>query len=319
VSLSAIVSTGWGKVAAATLLLSLPLLGSHLASNVRVSVSFQGEVPGLRYRNDPGSLFIRSSTNFETQLGQSTPAALAGTVEYLEERFGIETTCPVVPVIDVFRSDFLTGNIVMADGAWAFYTADDLAGGPCPTTNLDPRQPSFYLETILQRGSYTVDLSVGPLHLPISPSAKIVQVLVLPAKPGLVVGGTYAAEHGAYTLVPISPADLTVPFDDMIFGTMRLEWGGFREDIALESLEPNTTSPAGHKSQTLLLDSPRFGTGVYVADYSAMAPYLTPRRVNFRYQGSALFPFNPATDVHAHCVSDFSDPANLKICPDSAP
>jgi hypothetical protein len=338
VSLSAIVSTGWGKVAAASLLLSLPLLGSHFASDARVSVSFQGEVPGLRFRNDPGSLFVRSSTNFETQLGQSTPAALAGTVEYLEERFGIETSCPVVPVVDVFRSNFLTGNIVMADGAWAFYTDADLAGGPCPVTTLEPRQPSFYLETILQRGTYTVDVELGGLHFPISPSAKIVQVLILPSKSGIVVGGTYAAEHGAYTLVPISPADLTVPFDDMIYGTMRLDWGHFREDIALESLEPNTTSPAGNKSQTLLLSSPRFGTGIYVADYSASAvswaadpeltgnpvlgiprnPILTPRRVNFRYQGRALFPYEPASGVHVACVSDFSNPANLKVCPADA-
>lgn len=338
-NLPAIATTGWGKVAAATMLLSLPILGSHLANDVRISVSYQGEVPGLRFRSDPDSLFVRSATNFETQLGQSTPAQLNGAVEFLDERYGIETTCPLVPVVDVFHSDFLTGNIVMTDGAWALYTASDLAGGPCPVTTLEPRQPSFYLETILQRGNYTVDVDVGRLSLPLEPRAKIVQVLILPAKPGIVVGGTFAVEHGPYTLKAINPADLTTPFDDLIYGTLRVEWAGLREDIAIESLEPDTTSPAGYKSQTLLMQSPRLGTGVYVVDYAASAvswasdpeiignpvlgiprnPILTPRRVNFRYQGRALFPYQPSRDVNAPCVSDFSDPANLKICPADVP
>jgi hypothetical protein len=339
-SLPAVLSSGWAKLAVAGVFLTVPFAGSLFSSSdVRLSVSYQGEVPGLRFRNDAGSLFKRSKTIFETELGRSTPTVLNETTEFLEERYGIETTCPLVPVVDVFRSDFLTGNIVMTDGAWALYTAEDLAGGPCPETTLEPRQPSFYLETILQRGPFRADLEVGQIHVPFEPAVKIVQVLVLPAKPGLELGGTYAVEHGAYTLVPLSPADLTVPYDDILYGYMRLSWGSLREDIQIESLEPNTTSPAGYKSQTLLFASPTFGTGVYVADYAAMAtswaadpeltgnpvlgiprnPILTPRRVNFRYQGRARFPYVPSHGVHAPCVSDFSDPANLKICPADVP
>lgn len=332
-------SSGWTKPAVAGVLLAVPAFFGALASDVRLGVSFQGEVPGLRYRNDPDSLFVRSAHNFETQVGQSTPAMLAETTEYLEERFGFTTHCPLVPVVDVFRSDFATGHVVMTDGAWAMYTDADLAGGPCPVTTLEPRQPSFYLETILQRGSYRVDLALGVLRLPIEPSVKIVQALVLPAKAGLVTGGTFAAEHGAYELVPLNPADLTEPFDDLIYGTMRLDWGRFHEDIHVESLEPDTTSPSGYKAQTLLMQSHTFGTGIYQADYAAMAvswaadpeltgnpllgiprnPILTPRRVYFRYQGQAVFPYSPAHGVHAPCVSDFGDPSNLRICPSDVP
>jgi hypothetical protein len=159
-------------------------------------------------------------------------------------------------------------------------------------------------------------------------------VLVLPGKPGLELGGTYAAEHGSYTLVPITPADLTVPYDDIIYGYMRLSWGSLREDIQIESIEPNGTTAAGYKTQTLLLSSPTFGTGVYVADYAAMAvswapdpelignagiglpanPILTPRRVNFRYQGRARFPYAPSQGVHAPCVADATH-----FCPPSLP
>jgi hypothetical protein len=339
-SFPAVLSSGWAKLAVTGVFLTIPLVGVFAHTDTRLSVSFQGEVPGLRFRNDPGSLFKRSATNFETELGRSTATVLADTTEYLEERFGIETTCPLVPVVDVFHSDFLTGHIVMTDGAWALYTAEDLAGGPCPVTTLEPRQPSFYLETILQRGNYRVDLEIASIRVPVEPQVKIVQVLVLPSKPGIELGGTYAAEHGDYTLVPINPADLTTPFDDIIFGYMRLSWGGsVREDIHVESLEPNHTSPAGYKAQTLLFQSPTFGTGIYVADYAAMAvswaadpeiignpvlgiprnPILTPRRVNFRYQGRARFPYNPSHGVHSPCVSDFSDPSNLKICPSTLP
>jgi hypothetical protein len=340
-SLPAVLSSGWAKLAVTGVFLTIPFAGNLFANtDVRLGVSYQGEVPGLRFRNEPGSLFKRSATIFETELGRDTATVLGDTTEFLEERFGIETTCPLVPVVDVFRSDFLTGNIVITDGAWALYTAADLEGGPCPATTLEPRQPSFYLETILQRGTYRVDLEVAQIRLPFEPNVKIVQVLVLPAKPGIELGGTYAAEHGSYTLVPISPADLTVPFDDILFGYMRLSWGNsLREDIQIESIEPNSTSPAGYKSQTLLFSSPTFGTGIYVADYAAMAvswdadpeltgnpvlgiprnPILTPRRVNFRYQGRARFPYTPSVGVHAPCVSDFSDPANLRICPPTLP
>lgn len=338
-SLPAVLSSGWAKMAITGVFLTIPFAGFLANTDVRLGVSYQGEVPGLRFRDDPASLFKRSATVFETELGKSTQTVLGEATEYLEERFGVESPCPLVPVVDVFRSDFLTGNIVLTDGAWALYTADDLAGGPCPVTTLEPRQPSFYLETILQRGNYRVDLEIGPVRLPVEPQVKIVQVLVLPAKPNLVVGGTYAAEHGAYTLVPIDPSDLTVPFDDLIYGYMRLSWGNLRETIQIESLEPNHTSPSGYKAQTLLFASPTFGTGIYVADYAAMAtswapdpeltgnpvlgiprnPILTPRRVNFRYQGRARFPYDPGDGVHAPCVSDFSDPANLKICPSTLP
>lgn len=343
-SLPAVLSSGWAKLAVTGVLLTLPFAGGYLTNaDVRVGVSFQGEVPGLRFRSAPGSLFKRAANVFETELGKSTPTVLGETMEFLEERYGIESTCAPTPVIDVFRSDFLTGNFVLTDGAWALFTPADLEGRPCPVHTLDPvlegRQPSFYLETILQRGNYRVDLEVGAVHFPLEPQVKIVQVLVLPAKPGLELGGTYVAEHGPYTLVPLNAADLTVPFDDLIYGYMRLSWGSLREDVQLESLEPNTTSPAGYKSQTLLLQSPVFGTGIYVADYAAMAvswapdpeltgnpqiglprnPILTPLRVNFRYQGRARFGYVPSRGVHAPCVSDFSDPSNLKICPNDVP
>lgn len=333
-------STTWARTATVGVAMVVPYFAGHFRNDVRLSVSLQDEVPGLRFRSDPDSLFVRSATVFENRLGMNTASVLGDTHEYLEERFGIEASCPPIPVVDVFNSDFLTGDIRLTDGAWALYTDSDLAGGPCPTTTLEPRQPSFYLETILQRGDYRVDLELGGFRLPIEPDVELVQVLVLPAKPGLVVAGTFAAEHGSYELAPIAPADLTVPFDDLVFGYMRVDFGhGAREVIHFESLEPDTTSPSGYKAQTLLLESPTFGTGIYSADYAAMAtswapdpeltgnpvlgiprnPILTPRRVNFRYQGRALFPYAPESGVHSPCVDDFSDPANLRICPASVP
>lgn len=333
-------STTWARTATLGVAMVVPYFAGHFRSDIRLGVSFQGEVPGLRFRSDADSLFQRSATVFESRLGMNTGEVLGDTGEYLEERFGVEASCAPIPVVDVFRSNFLTGDIRLTDGAWALYTDADLAGGPCPTTTLEPRQPSYYLETIRQRGDYRVDLEFGGFALPIEPDVELIQVLVLPAKPGLVVGGTFAAEHGAYTLNAISPADLTVPFDDMIFGYMRVDFGrGVREIIHFESLEPDTTSPSGYKAQTLLLESPTFGTGIYSADYAAMAvswapdpeltgnavlgiprnPILTPRRVNFRYQGRANFPYVPAHGAHSVCVSDFSDPANLKICPNDVP
>jgi len=333
-------SSTWARTATLGVAMVVPYFAGHFRSDIRIGVSFQGETPGLRFRSDPDSLFVRSATIFESRLGMNTSEVLGSTGEYLEERFGITSSCAPIPVVDVFRSNFLTGDIRLTDGAWALYTDADLAGGPCPTTTLEPRQPSYYMETILQRGDYRVDLELGGFRLPVEPDVELVQVLVLPAKAGLVAGGTFAAEHGAYELHAIAPADLTVPFDDMIFGYMKLDFGhGVREIVHFESLEPDTTSPSGYKSQTLLLESSTFGTGIYAADYAAMAtswapdpeltgnpvlgiprnPMLTPRRVNFRYQGRALFPYEPSHGVHAPCVDDFSDPLNLKICPASVP
>ncbi|MCA9576627.1 MAG: hypothetical protein R3B40_12480 [Polyangiales bacterium] len=279
------------------------------------------------------------TTVFEEVAGQDTPTILGETVQFLAERYGVIAACAPVPVIDINNSDFITGNFVLADGAFALYTADDLAGGPCPQTNLDPRQPSFYLETIEQSGDFEVSLSARGIPLPIHSDVTLVQVLILPAKSGLVLGGTYAADHGPYELIPLDPSDLTVPYDDLLYGTMVVDWRARRTLIHFESLEPNTTTPAGGKRQTMLLESPLFGTGVYEATYRAMArswaedpeltgnpvigvprnPILTPRRVDFRYHGAARFPYVPETGVHAPCESDFSDPAHLEICPSSAP
>lgn len=315
------------------------LSAGAITGETRLTIDFSGDVAGLRYRQDPDSLFRRSATVFEEVAGQSTPAILGETLQYLDERFGVVAACPPVPVIDINRSDFLTGNFVLADGAFALYTADDLAGGPCPQTNLDPRLPSFYLETIAQTGDYEVALRVRGIPLPIQTDVTLVQVLILPAKDGLVVGGTYAEDHGPYELQELDPSDLTVPFDDLLYGTMVLDWR-FREHlIHFESLEPNTTTPAGGKRQTLLMNSSIFGTGVYEVAFRAMArewaedpeltgnpvigiprnPILTPRRIDFRYHGAARFPYAPETGVHAPCESDFSDPLRLEICPATAP
>lgn len=319
--------------------LALPLFLGHQGGPIRFSIDFQGEVPGLRYRNEPGSLFKRSATAFETELGMSTAAELQGAVNYLATRYGIQAACPPMPMVDVFRSDFMTGNIVMTDGAWAIYTEQDLGGMGCPQSSLDPRQPTFYFETIVQKGDFHVDMSVGEIAVPVHPDVKLVQVLMLPARAGIQLGGTYAAEHGPYELVPIQPADLTEPYDDLLYGEMRFSWGRFHETVHFESIEPNTTTPMGGKRMTFGLSHPRFGTGIYEATYNAYAtswgpdpeltgnaalgiprnPILTPRTINFRYTAAGRFPHSPSYNVHSPCTNDFSNPANLAICPPDVP
>jgi len=323
--------------------LAVPLFsfGQYTPDSVRMSIRLADEVPGLRYRDDPDSLFRRSATVFEDELGMSTEDELSGAVAFLADRFGIVAACPLMPVLDIAHSDFLSGNIVFTDGAHALYVEEDLAGGPCPASPFDPRQPSFYLETISQKGDYTVDLAIDSFHLPVAPSATFVQVLVLPVKTGLALGGSYFEDHGPYELIPLAPADLTEPYDDILYGELRLSWFGgfFSETVHFESLEPNTTTPAGGKRNTFRLESDAWGTGFYEATYRAMAtewaedpeltgnpvlgiprnPILTPRYVNFRYEGTGDFPFDPATFAHAPCQSDFSDPNHLEICPPGIP
>jgi hypothetical protein len=312
---------------------------SGLLSNTHFTVRFDDETPGLRFRNDPDSLFVRSATVFEEETGQSTATVLNEAMSFLSTRYGLQAACPPVPVVDVNKSNFLTGQIVMAAGAWGFYRAVDLAGGPCPATNLDPRQPVLFMETIRQQGDYDVDMEIRNIPLLWTPDVTIVQVLILPFKTNTMLGGTFAAEHGDYTLEEIFPADLTTPFDDVLYGTMVLDWGMFRHKVGFRALEPNTTTPSGAKRQTLLLQSSLFGTGVYDVAYSAFAiawaedpeltgnpvigvprnPILTPSVINFRYTGTATFPYDPATGVHATCTNDFSNPSHLRICPDNVP
>jgi hypothetical protein len=320
-------------------MLAIPLTG--LLSDVHMTVRFNDETPGLRFRDDPESLFVRKATAFEEEAGQSTAQVLADAMEWLGTRYGVEAACPATPVVDVFNSDFTTfpPTILFTNGAWAFYTEADLEGGPCPQTTLDPRQPTFYMETIRQQGDFDVDLQIAGVPVLWTPDVTIVQVLVLPNKPGIALGGTYAEEHGDYVLNPLNPADLTAAYDDFIYGTMVLDWGILTRKIHVESIEPNTTTPAGTKRMTLLLDSDTFGTGLYEANYAAFAiewdadpeltgnaalgvprnPILTPSRIHFHYTGTATFPFDPATYVHATCTNDFSDPSNLRVCPPGVP
>jgi len=318
-------------------MLLFPLGGT--LSNLHFSVRFDDETPGLRFRSDPGSHFTRSATAFETETGRSTATILADAVDYLDDRYGITAACPPVPAVDLNNSDFINGIIVMVDGAWGIYRSEDLMGGPCPTTTLDPRTPALYLETIRQEADYDVDMEINGLPLLWTPDVSIIQVLVLPIKDGIELGGTWADEHGSYELTELNPAVLTDPYDDVIFGVMKLDWGFFRHQIEFESLEPNTTTPMGAKRQTLLLTSSLFGTGVYDAAYSAFAtswaedpeltgnpvlgiprnPYLVPKTINFRYVGTATFPYDPATSVHSICTNDFSNPSHLKICPENVP
>jgi hypothetical protein len=318
-------------------LLTISLTG--FLSNLHFTVRFADVTPGLRFRSDPDSLFVRSATVFETTSGESTPTKLAQAMSFLSTRYGLTAACPPVPVVDIPNSNFFTGNIVLVNGAWAFYRTEDLNGGPCPATNLDPRTPALFMETIRQSGDFEVEMSVSGIPILWTPDWSTVQVLMLPFKDHLVVGGTYAAEHGFYELNEINPADLTSPFDDVLLGTMVLDWGWFKRNIAFESIEPNTTTPSGAKRQTLLLNSSLFGTGIFDVSFSAFAtdwapdpeltgnpqigvprnPILTPRHINFRYVGTATFPFDPATYVHATCHNDFSNPNFLQICPPNVP
>jgi hypothetical protein len=322
-----------------SVMLAVPLIGS--LSDVNLTVRFNDETPGLRFRDDPDSLFVRSATVFEDDAGQSTPDVLADAMAWLGTRYGVEAACPATPVVDVFNSDFTTvpPTILFTNGAWAFYTEADLEGGACPQTSLDPRQPTFYMETIRQEGDFDVDIAIGGLPLLWGPDVSIIQVLVLPNKPGIELGGTYVAEHGAYTLNALNPADLLTPYDDFIYGTMVLDWGLFTQNIHVESLEPDTVRPMGEKNMTLLLESDTYGTGLYEASYAAFAlewdadpeltgnaalgiprnPILTPSRINFHYTGTATFPFDPASFTHATCTNDFSDPNNLRVCPAGVP
>jgi hypothetical protein len=320
-------------------MLAFPFAGA--LSNVHLTVRFDDETPGLRFRDDPESLFVRDATVFEDEAGQDTAQVLADAMAWLGTRYGVEAACPATPVVDVFNSDFTTfpPTVLFTNGAWAFYTEADLAGGACPQTTLDPRQPTFYMETIRQQGDFDVDLEVGGIPVLFSPDATIVQVLVLPNKPGIALGGTYADAYGDYVLNPLNPADLLTPYDDFIYGTMVLDWGFFTQKIHVESIEPDTVTPAGGKRMTLQLESDTFGTGLYEATYAAYAlewdadpeltgnaalgvprnPILTPSRINFHYVGTATFPFDPATYVHSVCTNDFSDPNNLRICPTGVP
>jgi hypothetical protein len=318
-------------------MLFLPISG--MLSNLHFTVRFDDETPGLRFRDEPGSHFERSATMFEQETGRSTATVLADSVDFLATRYGLVAACPPVPAVDLTNSDFINGNIVMVDGAWGIYRTEDLAGGPCPTTTLDPRSPALYLETIRQKADYDLDMQINGLPILWTPDVSIVQVLVLPILDGLELGGTWADEHGYYELTELNPAVLTDPYDDVIFGVMVLDWGFFEHQIELESLEPNTTTPAGAKRQTLLMTSSLFGTGVYDVALSAFAtewdedpeatgnpaigiprnPYLTPSRINLRYVGTATFPFDPATSAHALCTNDFSDPMHLEICPENVP
>ncbi len=319
------------------IMLALPFSGA--LSDLHFTVRFDDETPGLRFRDDPDSLFVRSATIFEEETGRSTATVLGDAVEFLATRYGIEAACPPVPAVDFNRSDFINGNIVMVDGAWGIYRAEDLNGGPCPTTTLDPRVPGLYLETIRQKADFDVDMELAGIPLLWTPDVTLVQVLVLPIDAAVELGGTWADEHGGYALTALNPALLTDPYDDFIFGVMVLDWGIYEHQIEFASLEPNTTTPSGAKRQTLVLNSDLFGTGIYDVSLSAFAtewaedpeltgnpvlgiprnPYLTPSRINFRYVGTATFPFDPATSAHSTCTNDFSDPARLRICPENAP
>ena len=141
-------------------------------------------------------------------------------------RYGIEAACAPIRVTDVFNSNFLTGDIRLTDGAWAIYRTEDLQGGPCPTTTLEPRQPGLYLETITQKGDFFVQMSVGDFRVPIQPQVKLVQAVIFANKPGIALGGTYAAAYGPRELLPIFPADLQESFDQLIYGEMRFSWAG---------------------------------------------------------------------------------------------
>ncbi|MBC7170896.1 MAG: hypothetical protein H5U40_00625, partial [Polyangiaceae bacterium] len=187
-------------------MLFMPLSGQ--LSNAHFTLRFDDETPGLRFRDDPDSLFARSGTMFEQETGRSTATVLANSLEFLEERYGIDAACPPVPAVDLNRSDFMNGNIVMVDGAWGVYRAEDLAGGPCPTTTLDPRAPAVYLETIRQEADFDVDMEINGLPLLWTPDVTIVQVLVLPIK-DITVGGSWGEQHGEYQLTKLNPALLT--------------------------------------------------------------------------------------------------------------
>ena len=318
------------------LALVFPLFFGRSTNDVRFSIDFQGEVPGLRYRNDPGSLFKRSATAFETELGMSTANEISGAVAFLASRYGIQAACAPVRVVDVFNSNFLTGDIRLTDGAWAIYTAADLAGGPCPTTTLEPRQPSLYLETIIQKGDFFVQMSVGDIRVPIQPQVKLVQALIFANKPGIVLGGTFAAEHGAYDArshparrPPRALRRHPLRRDALQLGRPErdrpLRVARALHDVAGRCLSTRSSrsrirvSARASTRRTTRVTRPR---GVPDPELTGNAvlgiprnPILTPRTINFLYTGVGRFPHSPALDRHVNCVNDFSDPNNLKVCP----